>query len=664
MFSGLTTEPLLHRSLTSEQPSERVDAVLELAWRLRIREVERCRQLVADARPHPEAAGRVAVFELRDRPPTDAAQVLALARRADLDALWSLRGLVVGVDRLIDGLAAPDAEALEQAVRDAFADAAGLMAPDDMQAVENMLGRVAMLFPARRIEAVEHYEQAAAFSALAGDSTTMAINLVNAASTRGLLDDPSGALECYLRALEAAGGGDAPPRVLAFVHGNIANLYQSLGGLSEANQHAEKAVDVARRCDQRYLLLHSLAVRARVCLTLGSLPAAEAAISELAHLAARADDLAGHRSVAQTLRAQWLIQNGRPVEALASLEPASSAELPDEAIAREMVRIQALTSLGRHAEAVACMQPITEQALRTQDPLHDGILDGHVDNLRVLGQHDAAIDFLVARTHVLQSEPRRLARVRMAALTRDVEIRAARASADDANALARGLQAQLLRAQRLESFGQLAAGLAHDVNNTLTVVLAAADILGHLPEGADRSDTLHTLHQAVGQATSLTKRLLAIARQSELSLAEVDLGKHLPEVLGVLQTAAGSCAVKLELTPTPAVLIDPNLLDQALLNLVLNARDAMGERGDIVVATRSVRHRVYLSVSDEGSGIAPSDLQRIFDPFFSTKGDAGTGLGLAMVWGIAQQLGGDVSVDSEVGHGTTFTLELPVSPHR
>ena len=126
-----------------------------------------------------------------------------------------------------------------------------------------------------------------------------------------------------------------------------------------------------------------------------------------------------------------------------------------------------------------------------------------------------------------------------------------------------------------------------------------------------------------------------------------------------MQTAAGHCRVDLQIEAHVQVRADPNLLDQALLNLVLNARDAMEDGGTVTVRLDASHRRARLTVEDCGPGIAPDVLQHVFDPFFTTKGSAGTGLGLAMVWGIAQQLGGDVSVQSEPGQGARFTIALP-----
>jgi signal transduction histidine kinase len=661
VITGLTPRTQLTELVESSARDERLAAQLELAWRLRLREPERSRGMVEAVRSEVAAAGRVALFDLRRSPPPDADAVRAMARRDDLDALWSLRAMVVGADRLIDRLAAHDASALADEVRTAVERADGLCGPGDLQAVENMLGRVCALFPARKHQAVVHYERAAELAELAGEHTATAICLVNAGGTRHELGDPSGALSTYLRALEVAEHHDAPPRVLSFVHGNIAILYRELGASEEATRHVSRAVSVGRRCDSTHLLRHALAVQARVALATERHELALQSIDELTALSHGTDD--GLLHVADTLRALCRLVAGHPREALADLDAAPVVTHPDGVMERTWVRARALTRLGHTRQAVDCLEPVIDDLLGATDPVLDGVFEEHVGNLRSLGRHDDAIDLLLRRTAQLQAEPRRSARLRLESLARDVELRSARASADDASAQAERLQTQLRRAQRMESFGQLAAGLAHDFNNALTIVLTAADQLEFAESPLEHAQTLEVLRKAVDQAATLTRRLFAIARKSDLSLQRIELASHLRELMPVLQAAADGRRVRLDVSGHPTVEADPGALDQVLLNLVINARDATGPAGLITLEARDTAHRVQLSVADDGAGIAPADLHRIFDPFFSTKGSKGTGLGLAMVWGIAQQLGGDVSVDSEPGRGTRFTLDLPAS-HR
>lgn len=664
MYTGLTAEPLLRVIADHGDAGDGVDAALELAWRLRIRDRERSAALVRRAvRASKDAGARAAVFALRSRPPTRATEVLDLAARPDLDPLWSLRALVVGSDRLLDSLAPRQVEALVDATRERVGRARGLAGPGDLQAVENMLGRVCMMSTALRADAVAHYERAAVLSRLAGEDAAEAINLVNAASVLGLLRDPAGALERYLKALEIRERGEVQPRVLSFIHGNVAILYWRMGSLDDALAHAVEAVEVGRRAEPRTLLLHALASCARIRLTRGELGDAERDLVELSNLA-ETDGGSGHGQVAATLLALTCLLSGQPGRALEILDDAAPVEHDDGVLERGRVRVRALCALKRRDEALAVVEARPDLILGVDDPLHEAVVDLHVANLRAAGREGDAVDLLLQRVHRLQQAPRQAGRTRMAALARDVELRTARARADDASAHARDLQRRLQRAQRLESFGQLAAGLAHDFNNTLTVVATTADTLADEPDADARREAVQALHRAVEQASTVTRRLLTIARKSEVHLARIDLAAHLRDLRGVLQAGVGSHRLVLE-TDVPAVArVDADLLDQALLNLVINARDAMVEPGVVTVAVHHGAHRVRLSVSDTGTGIASADLERIFDPFFSTKGDAGTGLGLAMVWGIVQQLGGDVSVESAVGSGTTFTLDLPAVQER
>lgn len=653
MFTGLTPLAALDAALLD--PRRSADAALELAWRLRLRDRERSRAHVAAVRHRAAAAGRVALFEWRDTPPADADAVLALAARDDLDPLWTLRALVVGADFLLDALAAPESERLAQAVREALPATAGIAGPGDLQTVENMFGRVAAPFPHRRRLAIGHYERAAELAELAGEPIAGAISLVNAASVRATLDDPSGALETYLRALALAEGGHAPPRVLGFVHGNVASLYRTLGALEPARFHADRAVEVTGRSEPAHLLRQSLAVQARVHLTAGELPGATRSLDAL--LQATEGEGGPHRQVAQTLLAHVDTLAGRPLEALARLADDAPIDHPEAALERAFVRSRALSLAGRPGDAVEALAPHATETVRTLDPLHDEALERHIADLRALGRHDEAIEALLARNRYLQEATR--GRARLAGLARDLEVHAARASADDASAQARELQTQLQRAQRLEAFGQMAAGLAHDFNNALAVVMAGTDALAMHPRTPPEASSLQAIQRALEQARALTRRLAAVARRSELRIVEVDLARHLDEAGPMLQAATAPCHLHVTTEALPPVRLDPDLLDQALLNLVINARDASAPGADVHLEVRARSHHVALAVRDQGVGIAAADLQRVFDPSFTTKGEQGTGLGLAMVWGIAQQLGGDVSVESPPGAGTTFTLLLP-----
>ncbi len=240
------------------------------------------------------------------------------------------------------------------------------------------------------------------------------------------------------------------------------------------------------------------------------------------------------------------------------------------------------------------------------------------------------------------------------------------------------LQQQFLQAQRMEVVGRLAGGIAHDFNNLLTVINGTADLaLSALPPGHPLRFELETIQQAGDQAARLTRQLLAFSHQQILAPQVVNLSSHLTSASAMLLRLVGS-DIDLEISTAPDldnVVADPSQLEQVLLNLAVNARDAMPEGGKLTIEARNVdldeafqaRHpgvspgpHVMLSVSDTGVGMPPEVCSRAFEPFFTTKEiGQGTGLGLATVHGIVQQSGGLVLVDSKPGKGARFRIYLP-----
>ena len=236
------------------------------------------------------------------------------------------------------------------------------------------------------------------------------------------------------------------------------------------------------------------------------------------------------------------------------------------------------------------------------------------------------------------------------------------------------------RAQKMEAVGRLAGGVAHDFNNVLTVIKGHTEFLSRAlpPEGESRED-IEQIAKATKRAAHLTRQLLAFSRQQVMEKQVLDVNAQLRDFEKMLGRVIGK-GINLELSLQPAaphLLADPGQVEQAVMNLVVNARDAMPDGGDLRVSTcattissedcarydqASPGSYVAISVSDTGTGIAPRLLPRIFEPFFTTKDAAGrgTGLGLATVYGIAQQHGGFVDVVSNPGRGSIFTLFLPV----
>jgi signal transduction histidine kinase len=237
------------------------------------------------------------------------------------------------------------------------------------------------------------------------------------------------------------------------------------------------------------------------------------------------------------------------------------------------------------------------------------------------------------------------------------------------------LESRLFRAQKLESLGLLAGGIAHDFANLLTVILTSANLAQSRSQDARVSEELSAISGAAERGALLTRQLLAISRTHPLSLQAVDLGERLRSLATLLHRVLPE-RITLELSDDgEAALVegDPSQLDQVLMNLCINARDAMPAGGSLKIRTERLPAStgpdgepagpwVGISVTDTGSGMPPEVVERVFEPFFTTKPDrAGTGLGLAVVFSIVRQHGGRIACESTVGQGTTFRLRLPVA---
>lgn len=240
------------------------------------------------------------------------------------------------------------------------------------------------------------------------------------------------------------------------------------------------------------------------------------------------------------------------------------------------------------------------------------------------------------------------------------------------------LEAQFVQSQKMQAVGQLAGGVAHDFNNLLTAISGHADLLLHRrgPSDPDYAD-LNQIRQNVNRAAGLVRQLLAFSRKQTLRPTVVQLAESLDEVSHLLNRLLGE-KVTLRIEHAPrlhAVKVDERQFEQVIMNLVVNARDAMPHGGTVTLRTanerleterrigRAVMPRgdyVRIDVVDEGTGIPPEKLDQIFEPFFTTKRQGeGTGLGLSTVYGIIKQTGGYVFVESRVGVGSTFTIYLP-----
>jgi nitrogen-specific signal transduction histidine kinase/CheY-like chemotaxis protein len=240
------------------------------------------------------------------------------------------------------------------------------------------------------------------------------------------------------------------------------------------------------------------------------------------------------------------------------------------------------------------------------------------------------------------------------------------------------LEQQLQQSQKMEAIGRLAGGVAHDFNNLLTVITGYSDLL--LERYADRGpihQEINLIKQAGERAVALTRQLLAFSRKQVLQLQILNLNTVVIDSARILHRLIGE-DIELVTMPDPSlgyVHADPGQLEQVIMNLAVNARDAMPQGGCLTIETASIyldedytrRHvsmrpgpYVLLAVSDTGCGMDVATQARVFEPFFTTKGPGeGTGLGLSTVYGIVQQSGGSVWVYSEPGQGTTFKIYLP-----
>jgi PAS domain S-box-containing protein len=242
----------------------------------------------------------------------------------------------------------------------------------------------------------------------------------------------------------------------------------------------------------------------------------------------------------------------------------------------------------------------------------------------------------------------------------------------------RKLEQQFRQAQKMESVGTLAGGIAHDFNNLLTVILSYSSSLSEELEGDSRHQRAsEQIHQAAERGAALTRQMLAFSRRQVFQLRVLNLNDVILNLLTMLHRIIGEhIEINTELAENLApVKADAGQLEQVLMNLSVNARDAMLKGGRLTLATQNVEldesfvqlhvgsatgPHVLLTVSDTGAGMERAVLARIFEPFFTTKGPgSGTGLGLAMVYGVVKQSGGYIGVSSEVGKGTTFKIYLP-----
>jgi len=242
--------------------------------------------------------------------------------------------------------------------------------------------------------------------------------------------------------------------------------------------------------------------------------------------------------------------------------------------------------------------------------------------------------------------------------------------------LRKKLEDQVSRAQKMESIGRLAGGVAHDFNNLLTVILGCLELSSAgLPAYDPARASLHDATAAARTAAALTRQLLALSRKETIAPRAIDLNEVVHRMhTTILRLLRENTRLEIICGPNvPPIWFDPVQLEQVILNLAVNGRDAMTGGGRLTIetslveasereGTHAAERRALLQVSDTGVGITDEVRARLFEPFFTTKeAGKGTGLGLAVVYGAVEQNGGDIEVESQIGHGSTFKIYLPLS---
>lgn len=231
----------------------------------------------------------------------------------------------------------------------------------------------------------------------------------------------------------------------------------------------------------------------------------------------------------------------------------------------------------------------------------------------------------------------------------------------------RSMEKQLAQADKLASIGQLSAGIAHEINNPLGIILGYTQLLLRKePVESERSQDLKTIEKHVQSCKAIVKDLLNFAKSSKPRREKTIINKTIEDVLGFVQHHSNTDHIEIIRDydkKIPALMLDEKKIKQVLLNLIMNARHAVGQKGTITLSTEldADADRVFIKVEDTGYGIEKQHLTSIFDPFFTTKPTGeGTGLGLSVSYGIIKSHGGDIFVESEPGKGSLFTVVLPI----
>jgi signal transduction histidine kinase len=324
-------------------------------------------------------------------------------------------------------------------------------------------------------------------------------------------------------------------------------------------------------------------------------------------------------------------------------ETLSAAEV---AVVEWSERPKLLAGVGDGAPLFVAAPVVAAPEIMDGARIAPGLAGGRVVLAPVPGR-DRSRGVLVARVHSADDDERLVSFLSAAA-----SLLGSRLARDEDHALLR-------QAQKMEVVGRLAGGVAHDFNNLLTTILGCTTLL-ELEAKGEQATLVRDIKEASERAALMTRQLLAFSRKQVFRPQPVDLNVAVNEFSRVLQRMVRpDVAVVIALAPQPATIVaDRASLEQVLLNLVVNARDAMPNGGRLTVTTRVEDHEVVLEVADTGEGMSDSTRARLFEPFFTTKSD-GTGLGLPTVQGIVERSQGHIAVRSVEGKGTTFTLTFP-----
>ena len=228
------------------------------------------------------------------------------------------------------------------------------------------------------------------------------------------------------------------------------------------------------------------------------------------------------------------------------------------------------------------------------------------------------------------------------------------------------MQSVLVRSEKLASLGELVAGIAHELNNPLTGIMIHASLISEDPrlENSLVVDCQTVIHEAA-RCSKIVKELLDFARASDSQKVMQPIGKTINRTIALIEHNVDFKEIEIikEYDPDlPEVLMDASQIEQVLINILINAGQAMPQGGALIIRTGvgASKDHIYIRIEDTGCGIPEENIEKLFDPFFSTKGHKGTGLGLSVSYGIIQSHGGDIEVESEPGRGTAFTITLPL----